>query len=263
LTFTQQNGNVAICYSIISVRRKTLRVHAAITSLSYGDPIMSRFRFFITLATLVLISGCGGGRLTTQSPAIKSVAIVSFTVNNYGFFGQGPIDQQLINDNINGMLSDTEQILSKRWSVKPVQSFIDNPAYQALTVANAKRGLSSPVLNNCTMPICSDNRNALVKGVLSADQAKQLCSTLEVDAVVMVYSEWTLDTGKFVPTVKALTKNCFSMYDKNGTRLPYMRKDLRGERVIGGPFAGVYINEDTIDQWVNAYRQSVTTVFQL
>jgi len=223
---------------------------------------MHRFRFAFMLLAIVLISGCGGGRLATQDPTIESVAIVSFTVNNYGFFGQGPINQQLINDNINSMLNDTEQILAKRWSIKPVKSFIDNPEYQTLTVANAKRGLSSPIIDNCTMPICSDNRNAIVKGILTMDQAKQLCASLEVDAVLMVYSEWTIDTGKFVPTVKALTKNCFSMYDKNGTRLPYMRKDLRGERVIGGPFAGVHINEGTIDQWVTAYHKSVTALFQ-
>jgi len=211
--------------------------------------------------TILILAGCAGHRPATQDPNIKSVAIVSFTVNNYGFLGQGAIDQRLINDNINTMLEETETTLAKLWSVKPASSFASNQSYQNLMIANNKRGLSSPIINNNLMPICSDNRHNIVKGVLSSDQAMALCTELEVDAVMMVYSEWMIDSGKFVPTIKALTKNCFSMYNKNGQRLPYQRKDFRGERVIGGPFAGVHINEGTIDQWVNAYKKSVDTIF--
>lgn len=222
---------------------------------------MRTLRLLTLLMVLVIVSGCGGSRLATQDPAIQSVAIVSFTVNNYGFFGQGPIDQQLINDNINVMLQQTEQQLGQRWAIKPASSFINNPRYLELTTTNDKRGLSSPVFNGQAMPICSANRNEIVKGILQPQQAQQLCQALDVDAVMMVYSEWTLDSGKFIPTIKALTKNCFSMYNKNGNRLPYQRKDFRGERIIGGAFAGVHINEGTIDQWVNAYQKSVTTLF--
>ena len=59
---------------------------------------------------------------------------------------------------------------------------------------------------------------------------------LGVDAVVLVYSEWGIDSGKFVPTMKALTKNCFAMYSKDGRKLFYARKDMRGAKVIGGAF---------------------------
>lgn len=218
-------------------------------------------RFLLLALVLVVATGCGGPRAASQDSEIKTVAIVSFTVNNYGFFGRGAIDQSLINANINAMLEETETVLSKSWSVKPVSSFINDQSYLDLMIVNETNGLSSPVIKNSPMPICSANRREVVKGVLTSDQAQSLCANLGVDAVVLVYSEWTIDSGKFVPTVKALTKNCFSMYKKNGQRLPYQRKDIRGERVIGGPFAGVTINADTIDQWVNAYQKSVVTIF--
>lgn len=218
-------------------------------------------RFLLLALVLVVATGCGGPRAASQDSEIKTVAIVSFTVNNYGFFGRGAIDQRLINANINAMLEETESVLAKSWSVKPVSSFINDQGYRDLMIVNETNGLSSPNINNSPMPICSGNRREIVKGVLTSDQAQSLCAIMGVDAVVLVYSEWTIDSGKFVPTVKALTKNCFSMYKKNGQRLPYQRKDIRGERVIGGPFAGVTINADTIDQWVNAYQKSVVTLF--
>ena len=220
---------------------------------------LTRFLFLVFI--LVVVTGCGGHRTAAQDPDVKTVAIVSFTVNNYGSFGRGAIDQRLINANINTMLEETETVLAKTWSVKPVSSFITDQSYQNTMVINANQGLSSPIINNNAMPICSGTRRDIVKGVLTTEQAQSLCTDLEVDAVVLVYSEWTIDSGKFVPTIKALTKNCFSMYGKDGQRFPYQRKDFRGERVIGGPFAGVTINEDTIDQWVNAYKQSVVTIF--
>lgn len=218
-------------------------------------------RFLLLVLVLVVVTGCAGHRTASQDPDIKTVAIVSFTVNNYGFLGRGAIDQRLINANINMMLEETETVLSKTWSVKPVSSFINDQGYLDSMIVNDNNGLSSPTINNNSMPICSGNRREIVKGVLTSNQAQSLCTNLGVDAVVLVYSEWTIDSGKFIPTVKALTKNCFSIYNNSGQRLPYQRKDFRGERVIGGPFVGVTINEDTIDQWVNAYKKSVVTIF--
>ena len=45
-------------------------------------------------------------------------------------------------------------------------------------------------------------------------------------------------------------------------KLFYARKDMRGAKVIGGAFAGIHINEDTIDQWVDAYSKSAEIILK-
>ncbi len=216
------------------------------------------------LATLILImlSGCGAPRPHQPSAQITSVAIVTMAVNNYGFFGsQGMINRNLIAANTKQMLEKTEEILEKKWIVKPANSFINSSEYQRLSIEKAKDGLFTPVLDGTVMPIFTKDRKAIIKGNIPPEIAQKLCATLGVDAVVLVYSEWMTDSGKFIPTVKALTKNCFSMYTKDGHKLFFDRKDMRGDRVIGGAFAGVHINENTIDQWVDAYLSAAEIVF--
>ena len=217
----------------------------------------------VALAALVLVAGCGGGapRSMVKADQIGSVAVVSLGVNNYKQFGtRGRIDQALIDDNVNLMLKQTEQLLAKRWTVKPAASFVGDSAFRKLSIGDVKPGLAAPTIKGHTLPSFTTNRKEIIRGVLQPETAKQLCSTLGVDAVVVVYSEWMTDTGKFIPTVKALTKNCFSMYGKDGGQIFFDRKDVRGANVIGGAFAGVYINEDTIGQWVNAYASGAKTV---
>jgi len=214
---------------------------------------------------LIFLAGCN----TTQRSAMStgtdfsSVAVVSFAVNNYGAFGaSGVISPALIDSTFPQLVKKTEEILSQSLTVKPVSSFIDDDAYRALSIGTVKSGLYAPSINGLVLPSFSENRKDLVKGVLEPETAKALCRTLGVDAVVLVYSEWMIDSGKFIPTIKALTKNCFSMYSKDGSKVFYDRKDMRGEKIIGGAFAGVHINEGTIDQWINAYGKSAEIVLK-
>jgi hypothetical protein len=221
----------------------------------------------VLLFATVLISlvGCN----TAQRSAMKagtdysSVAVVSFAVNNYGAFGTtGAIDPALIDSTLPKILKKTEEILGQTLTVKPVASFVEDDAYRSLSIGTVKSGLYAPSINGTVLPSFSENRKDLVKGVLEPETAKELCRTLGVDAVVLVYSEWMIDSGKFIPTIKALTKNCFSMYSKDGTQVFYDRKDMRGTKVIGGAFAGVHINEGTIDQWIDAYGKSAEIVLK-
>ena len=102
--------------------------------------------------------------------------------------------------------------------VKPAASFVADQGYRELSIGQAKSGLFTPKIDGNVLPSFSEKRNDIVKGVLQAETAKQLCQRLGVDAVVLVYSEWGIDSGKFVPTMKALTKNCFAMYSKDGRK---------------------------------------------
>ncbi len=197
-----------------------------------------------------------------SSDAKKEVAIVSFAVNNYGaMYGQGAIDPVLIKENMNILLSETEEILERYWKVKPVKSFAHEASYFDLSIGKTRQGLFAPEIAGRSMPTFTDKRNDVVKGNLSPEIAKELCKALNVDAVVLYYSEWTLDSGKFVPTIKALTKNCVSMYDGKGKKLFYKRKDIRGSKTIGSAFSPVHINEDTIENWVEASLKGLEFIF--
>ena len=45
----------------------------------------------------------------------------------------------------------------------------------------------------------------LIKAQLTPEQAKALAGATGADLVAVIYSEWTVATGKFVPTAKALS----------------------------------------------------------
>jgi len=198
----------------------------------------------------------------SKTSSVQKVAVVSFAVNNYGtIFGQGSIDPSLIQKSMGDMLTGTEDILKRRWQVKPASSFVGNSSYFDLSTGKLKHGLSSPVIGGRSIPTFTLNRKELVKGTIDPKIAKQLCNVLAVDAVVLYYSEWTLDSGKFVPTIKALTKNCVSMYDSKGKKLFFQRKDVRGTKTIGSAYSGTHINADTIDNWVEASLTGIETIF--
>lgn len=231
---------------------------------------MKRLSLSIVLlvAFVLLAAGCKGPQQSAANSAkagtdFKSVAVVSFAVNNYGHFGSGGvINPVLIDSTLTQLVGTTEKILAEKLVVKPAKSFVNTKAYRDLSIGQVKSGLYAPKFAGVEMPSFSAERRDIVKGVLPAETAKELCRVIGVDAVVLVYSEWMIDSGKFVPTIKALTKNCFAMYTKDGRKLYYDRKDMRGSRVIGGAFAGVHINEDTIDQWIEAYGKSAELVLR-
>lgn len=220
-------------------------------------------------AVLLLTVSCKAPQMGAQKSAMKagtdfkSVAVVSFAINNYGQFGTaGAISPALIDPTLVTLVNKTEKILAEKLVVKPAATFVKSQAYRSLSIGDVKSGLYAPQFGGVVMPSFSSDRKDIVKGILPAETAKELCRTLGVDAVVLVYSEWMLDSGKFIPTIKALTKNCFAMYSKDGQKVFYDRKDMRGSRVIGGAFAGVHINEETIDQWVDAFSNSAEIVLR-
>lgn len=197
-----------------------------------------------------------------KSSAIKTVAVVSFAVNNYGaMYGQGVIDPALIEKSMDKMLSGTEKILKRRWKVKAAKSFVRKKSYFSLSIGETRKGLLAPVFAGRSMPTFTSDRKNVIKGNIDPQIAKKLCKVLSVDAIVLYYSEWTLDSGKFVPTVKALTKNCVSMYDSKGNKLFFKRKDVRGSKTIGSAYSRVHIDEGTITNWVEASLNGVEIIF--
>ena len=232
--------------------------------------MVKRGMFALFVLVSVLFGCASSGRTSSKSSetsnvgaGVKKVAIVSLIVRNYGIYGStGMIPSDLITDNTNNVLASTERIIGNYWSVEPVSSFIDNPDYTTLAKGSARANYFTPRVNGQDMPILSDDRRGLIKGAIGKGTAQELCRVLSVDAIVLVYSEWSLQAGNFIPTVKALTKNCITMYDKSGKHLFFGRKDTLGPHPIGGPYAGVHINEDTIGHWLEAYEKGVKKVIK-
>jgi hypothetical protein len=122
------------------------------------------------------------------------------------------------------------------------------------------KGLVVAKLGNASFQIFSASKKQLIKGIMDPETAKKLCKTLGVDAVVTFYSEWMVRTGRWVPTNKALTKNCISMYNKEGDRVFFARKDIVGEMTIGSAYSKTYVNQETVNEWVNASTKGMVMV---
>ena len=214
------------------------------------------FCMFVLLFSSILL---GIPASALANPSETRVAVVTLTVNNFGGalrWGEGDM---LIPTTMGEMLEITENALAGYWTVKPATEFVTNDDYRALSIGQVKSGLFGPTVNDQEMPSFTEKRNEVVKGVLEKSTAQKLASLLEVDAVVLVYSEWAVATGKFVPTSKPLAKNCLSMYDKSGKQLFYARQDVHGKKTLGA-MGHIALDDETIHHWSEAYSKGLDAI---
>jgi hypothetical protein len=99
-----------------------------------------------------------------------------------------------------------------------------------------------------------------VKAMLDQDVAKALIGVTGADYLLVVYSEWTIKTGGFIPTTKPLTKNVISVFDSDGKQEFKGRIDKMGPKTLGA-FNAVYVDEDTIDYWVGTFKDSLAAMY--
>ena len=188
--------------------------------------------------------------------------MVSLGVNDYSktlSSGGATNAGTLIRAKISQMLTRTEELLGKYWEVKPASSFVDLEAFRALSLGKVKEGLYAPQPGATELPSFTDDRTAIIKSELKLETAAALCKTLQVDMVVVIYSEWAVATGGFVPTSKALTKNCVAMYDRSGKQLFFARQDVQGKKTLGA-FARIALNDETISQWTDAHSEGIEKI---
>ena len=117
-----------------------------------------------------------------------------------------------------------------------------------------------PKVNGKPVVNFSKSESDVIAANLTPALAKKLCADLQVDAVVVVYSEWAVAQGHFVPTKRALAKDVVTVWDRGGNLVFSKRVDETGSGVLGGPYAPVVVNEGTIKQWGEAYLKALDPI---
>lgn len=189
------------------------------------------------------------------------VAIVSIAANNFGGSLRGWADANstdLMTSRLNTMLEFAENNFPKGWEVIPASSFATNPEFIAL--AGEQRDVGAPMFDGMYMPLLSKKRKQLVKAMIDKDVALSLIDITGADFLVIIYSEWATQTGRFSPTTKPLTKNVISIYNNAGKQEFTARIDKMGTKTLGA-FGAVYVDEDTIDNWVESFENSLAAIY--
>jgi len=217
----------------------------------------------IGMLVLVIAFVAGSTAQSGEGSSIKKVAIVSFTVSDVaGSVRSGSVGSTsvptLIKNTVNGMLNDAEKKLGKKWAVTKVSGFIDNAVYRKAGVPKTL-SVFVPKVNGRDMPVFTEVSKEIKGGQLDPQKAKQLCKALNVDAVILIFSEWSAKTGSFVPTTKAITKNVFTVWDKNGEQVIKKRVDTVGKKTLGA--GGIKaVNKETIGEWHESYKVSLDKI---
>ncbi len=191
----------------------------------------------------------------------KKLAIVSISANNWGNSLQGwntVSTTDLMASRMNKMLGIAEKLFASDWQLVKAKTFVKKPEYQEL--AGEQREVGVPQTGGYKMPLFSKNRKQMIKARIDKDVAAGLAKATGADFLMIIYSEWAVKTGTFVPTSKALAKNVLSIYDAKGKQVYNNRIDQVGAKTLGG-LGNVVVNKGTIDQWVKAYSVGITKMF--
>jgi hypothetical protein len=96
----------------------------------------------------------------------------------------------------------------------------------------------------------------MIDAHIDPGKVQALARVAGADLIAVVYAEWGVVTGGFVPTSKALSKNVLSIYDASGQRVYHGRLDTTGEKTLGA-FSKVVVDENSIVEWVRAFHAGI------
>ena len=225
-----------------------------------------RKSLLICLTLLLLIPGSVFAReklgAFAEKNAGKKLAVVTLSANNWGNSLQGwnsANTSSIMGTQLNSMLEFTEQLFAADFTVIPASQFVPADDFQAL--AGEQRDVGLPEFNGKKMQLLSKDRKQLIKATVDKNVTQKLAQITGADYLLLIYSEWTVATGKFVPTSKSLTKNVVSIIDANGKTVYSGRQDTQGNKTLGG-MGSVVVNNDTIGEWVVAYEKALRALYE-
>jgi len=235
---------------------------------SHRPPHMGKFmknKVLLAIAALVLVPFASQAadympKLAIDNPG-KKIAIVSIAANNFGGSLQGWNDANstdLMTGRLNDMLTFTEELFAKSWDVVPTSSYASQPEFIGL--AGEQRDVGAPMFDGVYMPLFSKDRKQLVKAQIDKDKIVTLAGITGADFLLVIYSEWAVKTGGFIPTSKPLTKNVVSIFNAAGKQVFKGRLDKMGPKTLGA-MGAVFVDADTIDYWANAYKDSIAAMY--
>lgn len=222
----------------------------------------SRLDKTVIVALLTLAMGCGGAtflQIAGQHPQ-ERIAIVAFSVHDYQDSLRGwssTMTGPIMADRTAYMLTVAEQNLAQHYQVISTASFVGQPGFQQLAGPGFDVAVPGPG-GAPMMPVADTNRQ-LVRGTLSPQKAQALARVTGANLLALVYAEWGVTTGGFIPTSKALSKTVLSIVDANGRQLYYGRNDQTGQRTLGA-FGQVVVDENSVGEWVEAYEVGFATL---
>lgn len=219
-------------------------------------------RWLVLISFLLLVgAGCGGGgninTLTTQTQG-QHIAIVSLTIDDYAAAMHGWEEMRTTPYMANSaaeMLQFVEGQLATRWHLIPAGSFVDQPGYQQL--AGPQQPVVVPSIQGTLMPLLADDRGQMVRGQLTPQRAAALSQVTGANLLAMVYSEWSVATGSYSRTSKAVAKTVLTIHDAAGNRVFYGRRDIMDDNVLGG-WGHVGFNEESVRNWMDAYATGIS-----
>lgn len=220
---------------------------------------------FVIVSLLVIATGFVSSSIVSagEGAGIKKIAIASFTVSDMagtvrvGSVGAKSVPK-LISGAINGMLNDAEKKLGHKWKVTATSSFIGSAGYRKQGVPKTLT-VYVPKINGMDMPVFTQESKEIKSGTIDPQKAAALCKALNVDGIVLIFSEWSAKTGNFVPTTKAITKNVFTLYDRSGRQVFKKRVDTVGKNTIGASHIKA-VNDKTIGEWRDSFKISMDKI---
>jgi len=229
---------------------------------------MKRLLLLLVLIIFVVAqTGCkstGAAKSVKTLPQVKKVAVVSLSVSDWGGSvkagGIGDSMHQTMQKATDGLLTYTEKELAKQFTVTKASSFIGSKGYKGQT---EKLTLTAyvPSVGGKPLGVFTSESRSLKRGDLTPAKAMALCKSLGVDGIFLIFSEWGVATGKFVPTNKALTKNIVSLWDASGQKVFTRRVDKVGTRVLGG-MGYKAVTPETITEWTDTYKHSLVQILK-
>ncbi|GEM_PF-1513563 len=218
------------------------------------------FAIAVLLVIAGLATGCGRGRGFVKTAKVnngKSAAIVSLAVNDFGGALQGwntARTGDLMARHTAQMVGLTAKRLSKHFKMVDPTTYVGKAEYQKL--AGPAREVAVPKIGGSVMPIMAESRSDMVKARLSPAKAAALAQATGAQVLIVLYAEWGVRTGGFVPTSKALSKTVMAIYDATGRQLYMGRRDIVGRKRLGA-FGSVVVDKNSIVEWVDAYDRAV------